>query len=217
MSDNPVAYAVTERRTTGVFGGPGAIDEDGGSAGETPPSESAVNGGAPPADSLAVNRQYRFFGLDEFGPQHGSKRLTHSDMSSRFFAVVLYPYDVSLMLFYELYSAGVPLFLPARKLLHYYVFRGLHAYKSHDFVDEEASGSRGYKYNLYPISPFFASLEAEQWYRGSEYWAKFTDFYQFPHIGRFSTVAELRRGSTHFPGHPWGSGSLVGSWVVGLT
>eukprot|EP00392_Amoebophrya_sp_AT5.2_P005464 g5473.t1 len=198
LSDNPVAYAVTEeRRTTGMFGGPGTIDEDGS---ETPPSgESAVNGGAPPAvDALAVNRQYRFFGLDEFGPQHGSKRLTHSDMSSRFFAVVLYPYDVSLMLFYELYSAGVPLFLPARKLLHYYVFRGLHAYKSHHFVDEEVVGaspstssSRGDQDSLYPISPFFASLEAEQWYRGSEYWAKFTDFYQFPHIARFSTVAEL--------------------------
>ncbi|CAD7965015.1 unnamed protein product [Amoebophrya sp. A120] len=180
----------------------------------TTPEDVSSRGG------LVSKKTFRFFGLDEFGPQHGSKRLSHSDMASRFYAVVMYPYDVSLMLFYELYSAAVPIFLPDREYLKFFVFRGLHAYRQHHVVYDSSSGvenenlnhnhvgddmkkpgtssssssnaaARIRKGDYLNVSPFFASLEAAQFFEGSDFWAKFTDFYQFRHLGRFRNVREL--------------------------
>ena len=49
-------------------------------------------------------------------------------------AVVMWPYDVSLMIFYEFYSMGMPLFLPTVRDLKYMVFRGLHSNKEYHLV-----------------------------------------------------------------------------------
>ncbi len=128
---------------------------------------------------------WRFRGLDEFGREYG-RGLTYHEMANNFFAVVVYPYDVSLMIFYEYYSMGVPLFVPEKQYLHFFILRGLHAYATHHFVDTRNNGT-----NLYPVSPFFASLDAEQWYQGASYWTRYCDFYQFPHLQRFHSANEL--------------------------
>lgn len=60
--------------------------------------------------SVQNTLRYNFTGLDEFGAQHGTPPLSYGEMCSDFLAVIMYPYDVSLMLFYELYAAGVPLY-----------------------------------------------------------------------------------------------------------
>lgn len=128
---------------------------------------------------------WRFRGLDEFGREYG-RGLSYFEMANNFFAVVVYPYDVSLMIFYEYYSMGVPLFLPAKEYLHFFILRGLHAYATHHFVDPRHNGT-----DLYPISPFFASMDDVQWFQGAQYWTRYCDFYQFPHLQRFRSANEL--------------------------
>merc|ERR1712072_1239187 len=60
-----------------------------------------------------------FTGLDELGG--APYRVLAS-----FRATILYPYDVALAIFYELYSMGMPMFLPSIENLASYTFRGLH-------------------------------------------------------------------------------------------
>lgn len=72
--------------------------------------------------------------------------------------------------------------------MHFYVYRGLHSYSQHHVVDPKQNGTE-----LYPLAPWFPSLTPEQWFKGADYYAQFTDFVQFPHLLRFRTVAELFR------------------------
>lgn len=128
--------------------------------------------------------------------------LSYRQMGSEFIATVMYPYDVSLMIFYELYHAGMPLFVPGAAYLRFFVFRGLHAYRNHHevapkgvFVEgQSADHAAEVPLSDYPIAPFLASLDTKQWFRGAVFWSKFTDFAQFPHLQRFNTVEELIRG-----------------------
>jgi len=102
-----------------------------------------------------------------------------------FRACVLYPYDVALMLFYELYSMNMPLFIPHADVLQFYVFRGLHSSSKHHGVDPSLED------DVFPVSPFFPALDAENWFKGANYWAKRTDFAQFPYLVHFRKVSEI--------------------------
>ncbi|CAE8700162.1 unnamed protein product, partial [Polarella glacialis] len=127
----------------------------------------------------------KFLGLDELrGPPYS--------VLASFRATVLYPYDVALAIFYELYSMGMPLLMPDRRLLQFYVFRGLHSYHTYHFVRPNGGGQ-----NLsFPGAgigspPFVPPLDAQKWWSVGSAWSARTDFDTFPHILRFSTVAEL--------------------------
>eukprot|EP00928_Gymnodinium_smaydae_P054463 TRINITY_DN38220_c0_g1_i1.p1 TRINITY_DN38220_c0_g1~~TRINITY_DN38220_c0_g1_i1.p1 ORF type:complete len:716 (-),score=111.03 TRINITY_DN38220_c0_g1_i1:14-2161(-) len=138
-------------------------------------------GAASPGSAL------KFVGLDEY-PGASYARI------AAFRAVVFYPYDVALALFYELYSMGVPLLLPRVDLLRFYVFRGLHSGAEYHRLGpgRHPSGDEP--------PPFIGPLDSDQWFRAAGYWSGVTDFARFPHLLRFGTAAEilsaLRPGAT---------------------
>merc|ERR1712107_14184 len=101
-----------------------------------------------------------------------------------FTAVVYYPYDVALTLFYELYAMGVPMFLPRVDLLPFYTFRGLHSSRDYHHVRSGRDPGDG-------PSPFFGALNYNQWFQAALYWSSWTDFARFPHVFRFGHVGEV--------------------------
>jgi len=118
-----------------------------------------------------------FWGLDELGG-------APYDVLASFRATVLYPYDVALAIFYELYSMNMPLFLPTADLLPFYVFRGLHSDKNYHHMAPYVSANES-------LSPFVPVFGIRQWFTAGKHWSDRTDFARFPHLLRFSTVAEL--------------------------
>lgn len=99
-------------------------------------------------------------------------------------ALVCFPYDTSLMLFWEFYSMGMPIFVP-RQLWRWGVF-GQHTRRDLEWpVLEKDSG-----FDRPPFSPFFDGfmpLEVER----AVFWSKYTDWAMFPHVQYFATIAEL--------------------------
>ncbi|CAE7504368.1 unnamed protein product [Symbiodinium microadriaticum] len=125
-----------------------------------------------------------FVGLDELGGA------SYEEMAS-FKATVLYPYDVALAIFYELYSMGMPLLLPHERLLPFFVFRGLHSAAEYHAVRAKPDGSGNYPGAGLGCPPFVPSMEPEKWFYAGSQWSWRTDFAKFPFILRFGSVAEL--------------------------
>eukprot|EP00913_Durusdinium_trenchii_P029784 g27910.t1 len=120
--------------------------------------------------------------LNRFSENLSSK---HQTLAS-FRAAVLYPYDVALAIFYELYTMSMPLLLPSERLLSFYVFRGLHSNAEYHFVwDEHQASASAW------MAPFVPAMEPSKWFARAAPWSLRTDFAQFPHLLRFSSVAEL--------------------------
>mmetsp|Transcript_118984 Transcript_118984/g.379418 ORF Transcript_118984/g.379418 Transcript_118984/m.379418 type:complete len:696 (+) Transcript_118984:79-2166(+) len=132
------------------------------------------------ADDAAARglRRFTFFGLDELGGAPYPKLAS-------FRATIMYPYDVALAIFYELYSMGMPIFLPKTELLPFYIFRGLHSDHHYHFLKPGFGGLNG------TLPPFVPSFGIEQWWSAGPSWSAHTDFSRFPHLLRFETVAEL--------------------------
>lgn len=139
-----------------------------------------------------------------------------------FRAVVFMPYEVLLMTFYELYHVAIPLFLPALELGCFFMYRGPVTYPHCDLVlDERAEGAgpgdprraggavakergaaaRGQAGGApgtelpgqrprAPYSPFARARATDRlaWLEA------YTDWYRFPHLQRFSSLAELVTG-----------------------
>ncbi|CAJ1349111.1 unnamed protein product [Effrenium voratum] len=124
----------------------------------------------------------RFKGLDELGG-------APYEVLVSFKATVMYPYDVALAIFYELYSMCMPLLMPNLKLLPFFVFRGLHSGAEYHYVRNQSG-------QLFPgvgvgLPPFVPPMDTAKWFHASAAWSLRTDFAQFPHILRFGSVAEL--------------------------
>jgi len=132
-----------------------------------------------------------YFGMDEIAG------MPYSELAS-FKATIIYPYDVALAIFYELYSMQMPLFLPRIELLPFYVFRGLHADSHYHYIDP----LRQEWHNKSLLAPFIPSFGIEQWWTSASVWSAHTDFARFPHLLRFGSVSELfsqlRPGATDF-------------------
>ncbi|CAJ1372590.1 unnamed protein product [Effrenium voratum] len=113
---------------------------------------------------------------------------------SQFYACVYWPWDVMMMLFNELYTMLVPLFVPDR---HWVVSTMLWAlkYKTQNWWHVRAKNVRA----SLPSAASAFPLAYEPWigdepYGGLEqamYWYSLTDFEQFPHLGHFRSVPEL--------------------------
>ncbi|CAE7288558.1 unnamed protein product, partial [Symbiodinium sp. CCMP2456] len=130
------------------------------------------------------NYKLKFVGLDELGGA------SYEEMAS-FKATVLYPYDVALAIFYELYSMGMPLLLPHERLLPFFVFRGLHSAAEYHAVRAKPDGSGNYPGAGLGCPPFVPPMEPEKWFYAGSQWSWRTDFAKFPFILRFGSVAEL--------------------------
>jgi len=104
---------------------------------------------------------------------------------------VIYPYDVALAIFYELYSMCLPLFVPRTDLLPFYVFRGLHSHRDYHHVRPGPGGSGPWPGASAGLPPFVPPLDVAAWFGSGRFWSDRTDFARFPHLIRFGAVAEL--------------------------
>ncbi|CAE7301556.1 unnamed protein product [Symbiodinium sp. CCMP2456] len=112
---------------------------------------------------------------------------------AQFRAVVGFPYDTSLMFFWEFYSMNMPTFVPFQ-LWHWGVF-GQHTRPDLEqpriFPGEgHALSSLIAEEDRLPYSPFFdgfGPLDVER----SIFWSKYTDWAMFPHVQYFQSVPDL--------------------------
>ncbi|CAE7514041.1 RPL37A [Symbiodinium natans] len=112
---------------------------------------------------------------------------------AQFRAVVGFPYDTSLMFFWEFYSMNMPTFVPFQ-LWHWGVF-GQHTRP--DLEQPRLFPSEGPvlstlipEEDRFPYSPFFdgfGPLDVER----SIFWSKYTDWAMFPHVQYFKSVPDL--------------------------
>eukprot|EP00933_Yihiella_yeosuensis_P033557 TRINITY_DN27235_c0_g1_i1.p1 TRINITY_DN27235_c0_g1~~TRINITY_DN27235_c0_g1_i1.p1 ORF type:complete len:687 (+),score=79.33 TRINITY_DN27235_c0_g1_i1:83-2143(+) len=108
---------------------------------------------------------------------------------SQFRAAVSFPYDTSLMFFWEFYSMNMPLFIP------FQLWRwGIFGQHTRPDLDDRIEGEMGEELlqgdHIPPFSPFFdgfSPLDVER----SIYWSKFTDWAMFPHLQYFESIGDL--------------------------
>eukprot|EP00435_Cladocopium_sp_Y103_P056605 s892_g19.t1 len=134
---------------------------------------------ADPNDPSSV----KFIGLDELGG-------APYEVLVSFKATVLYPYDVALAIFYEMYTMCMPLLLPSEELLPFFVFRGLHSNAEFHHSDPFTPEPEKQKMNR-TLPPFVPAMDPAKWFYAAGPWSSRTDFAKFPHLLRFSSVADL--------------------------
>eukprot|EP00913_Durusdinium_trenchii_P017645 g16584.t1 len=111
---------------------------------------------------------------------------------SQFRAVVGFPYDTSLMFFWEFYSMNMPMFVPF-DLWHWGIF-GQHTRPDLEqpriFPEPGILSKLLPEEDRLPYSPYFdgfGPLDVER----SIFWSKYTDWAMFPHVQYFTSIPHL--------------------------
>eukprot|EP00698_Gefionella_okellyi_P007975 TRINITY_DN1954_c0_g1_i1.p1 TRINITY_DN1954_c0_g1~~TRINITY_DN1954_c0_g1_i1.p1 ORF type:complete len:365 (+),score=43.45 TRINITY_DN1954_c0_g1_i1:541-1635(+) len=108
-------------------------------------------------------------------------------------AVVVVPYQVSLISLIEYYAMGLPLFVPSRKLLkNWHLEQGVLTELTWDRVRQgkPAAGSPLPKHPRCTLNENFdPNNELDP--NSLDFWLQFADFYQWPHIQTWSSFEEL--------------------------
>lgn len=124
----------------------------------------------------------------KFTVANSDSKLSFKEMAAHR-AVVLIPWEHALMAFFEFYSMSIPLLMPDASWSYRLIF--------------DAEGNLGSTLPLYwdvspecdsqvgcnpthPYQPF-----AFQTFQSRRYWYQYSSFAQFPHIHRFTSIAEL--------------------------
>lgn len=97
-------------------------------------------------------------------------------------AVVFMPYQVSVMSFFELYRAGIPIFAPSKELLIEWT-------RMYNFTWERIYGHP----RRIVVDPSETRDPTSDDENDLNYWLGFCDIYVFPHITYFSSWGELLR------------------------
>eukprot|EP00397_Hematodinium_sp_SG-2012_P067969 GEMP01107928.1.p1 GENE.GEMP01107928.1~~GEMP01107928.1.p1 ORF type:complete len:154 (+),score=25.36 GEMP01107928.1:188-649(+) len=108
---------------------------------------------------------------------------------SQFRAVVEFPYDTSLMFFWEFYSMGMPTFVP-RALWRWGIY-GQHTRP--DLAHPRKNDDAGQNHTVILDSgdgPFFDAWSPPDVNRAL-FWSQYTDWALFPHIQYFQSLSEL--------------------------
>eukprot|EP00929_Paragymnodinium_shiwhaense_P051972 TRINITY_DN26074_c0_g1_i1.p1 TRINITY_DN26074_c0_g1~~TRINITY_DN26074_c0_g1_i1.p1 ORF type:complete len:710 (+),score=117.28 TRINITY_DN26074_c0_g1_i1:76-2205(+) len=140
----------------------------------------------------------RFVQFTDLLNPHTKKEVYNMSLSykelGKFRALVSFPYDTSLMLFWEFYSMNVPTFVPFQ-LWHWGIF-GQHTRPDleHPMLEEKerltVDMGTAFQHHVPPHSPFFDGFQPLDLTR-SVYWSKFTDWAMFPHIQYFRSLPDL--------------------------
>merc|ERR1712113_257788 len=124
-----------------------------------------------------------------FTVANSDSRLTFQEMAAHR-AVVLVPWEHALMAFFEYYSMAVPLLMPDAQWSYRLVFDAEGNLGStteiYTDINPRCEASRGCSGDRHPSPPFqFGTLASRR------YWYQYSSFAQFPHIHRFSSIADM--------------------------
>jgi hypothetical protein len=115
----------------------------------------------------------------------------YSDLASHK-AFIILPYQVSFMLFFELYRMAIPMFVPGPKLLSRWHFK---RNVLHERTWAGALGARSYHSAIgrNPDSKSSKLLDPndDASYDAIYEWVKLADFYQFPYVQQFESLDHL--------------------------
>eukprot|EP00435_Cladocopium_sp_Y103_P042569 s797_g11.t2 len=114
-----------------------------------------------------------------------------SEAIAAFKACVIFPYDVSQMRLYELYALSLPLFVPERRQLASYIYRGLTTIEDFNHVLTDA-GLQGKGWRSSDISgPHLDYNPFDRDWLAADAWTQLTHWVSLPHLVRFASAAEL--------------------------
>ncbi|CAD7944549.1 unnamed protein product [Amoebophrya sp. A120] len=110
---------------------------------------------------------------------------------AKFDALVLFPYDMSQMRFYEFYAMGMPIFLPRKLVLAAYIYRGMTSIEDFDYtvvekhLSEQEADKENENKNRIP-NPF------ERWnFDVASWWSLYTHYVSLPHLLYFKSAPDL--------------------------
>jgi hypothetical protein len=115
--------------------------------------------------------------------------------------IIIFPYQISFMLFFELYSMNIPLYIPTPSLL-------IELHIKYNILTERTWNTvltqmKSYKSNIirhpYSYSKLYSDPNDDYNVTAILEWIQLSDFYQFPHIIQFNTFEEfilLQRNSS---------------------
>ena len=106
-------------------------------------------------------------------------------------AIILMPYQLSIMSFFEFYRIGIPMFVPSPQLL-------THWHMKHSVLKERS-------WNMVFNKPGLSAIKRHSGYKGLMLsdpndnlnynsvleWVKLADFYTFPHVKQFDNLTHL--------------------------
>lgn len=103
---------------------------------------------------------------------------------ARFDFLVLFPYDMSQMRFYEFYAMGMPILLPRKLVLAAYIYRGMTSIEDFDFSVVERDEGAGAE-RIVP-NPF------ERWsFDVASWWSLYTHYVSLPELLYFRSAVDL--------------------------
>eukprot|EP00438_Fugacium_kawagutii_P029250 Skav229585 [mRNA] locus=scaffold568:935109:938270:+ [translate_table: standard] len=114
-----------------------------------------------------------------------------SEAIASFEACVIFPYDVSQMRLYELYALAVPLFVPERRQLPSYIYRGLTTIEDFNHVLAAAGlGGKSWRSSEF-VGPHLEYNPFDRSWLAADAWTQLTHWVSLPHLVRFASAAEL--------------------------
>lgn len=129
---------------------------------------------------------YSFAGIDDLYHGHYEYK-----QLARHPAVVHFPYQVSVMSFFEHYQMAIPIFVPSLDfLIELHMQHNMVSERTWEFVrtGKRPSGSPLPKHPDYPVD-FDPNNDIDA--AALRYWLSFADFFTFPHIQYFSSFDDL--------------------------
>ncbi len=136
----------------------------------------------------------KIFGNDELKIVHIRDLYSYfkyTDISSHP-ALIILPYQVSFMSFFEFYRMEVPMFVPTPELLaKWHLLYGCLNERSWSTVHGMPSSNSAINKHQHSSSAFKYDPNNELDYDAILEWIKLADFYEFPHIIQFNSWSEL--------------------------
>jgi len=109
-----------------------------------------------------------------------------SEAFAAFSVAVIFPYDVSQMRLYELYALGVPIFLPDRRAMPCFLYRGLTTMEDFDHELPKAERPADEVVPYLERNPFLRL----EWHTVTA-WSKLTHWMTLPHLVNCNGAAEM--------------------------
>jgi len=118
------------------------------------------------------------------------KKFEYSDLAAHP-AIILIPYQLSVMSFFEFYRMGIPMFVPSPQLLtHWHMKHSVLKERSWNMIFDKPGLSAVKRHSGYK-GPMLSDPNDNLNYNSVLEWVNLADFYTFPHLKQFDNFTHL--------------------------
>ena len=119
------------------------------------------------------------------------KRFEYSDLAAHP-AIILMPYQLSVMSFFEFYRMGIPMFVPSPQLLtHWHMKHSVLKERSWNMIFDKPGLLSAVKKHPDYKGPMLSDPNDNLNFNSVLEWVKLGDFYTFPHVQQFDNLTHL--------------------------